>query len=59
MKEKGFALATTLVLGVAILVMGIAGMFVSEMGFRSISSEQAWHRAEKRQTQGFKQFQEI
>ncbi len=47
MKEKGFALATTLVLGVAILVMGIAGMFVSEMGFRSISSEQAWHRAEK------------
>ncbi|WPM32990.1 hypothetical protein IAE16_04740 [Hydrogenobacter sp. T-2] len=47
MREKGFALATTLVLGVAILVMGIAGMFVSEMGFRSISSEQAWHRAEK------------
>lgn len=47
MRNKGFALATTLVIAVVVLVMGLAGMYVSEMGFRSLSAEQRWHLAEK------------
>ncbi|MEM4675803.1 MAG: hypothetical protein QXM12_05875, partial [Nitrososphaerota archaeon] len=55
MREKGFALATTLVLGVAVFVMGLAGMYVSEMGFRSMGAEANWHRAEKAANAGLEQ----
>ncbi|MEJ5339478.1 MAG: hypothetical protein WHS43_07475 [Aquificaceae bacterium] len=47
MREKGFALATTLVIAVVVLIMGMAGMYMTEMGFRSITSESRWHLAEK------------
>lgn len=45
--SKGFVLGIVLILGVAILIMGFAGMIMSEMGFKSLSAEARWHIVEK------------
>lgn len=51
-RERGFALGMALVLGLAILIMGLAGAFMSEMGFRSLSAEARWHVVEKAANHG-------
>ncbi len=55
MRQKGFALATVLILGVALFVMGLGAMYMSEMGFRSVYSEQRWHMGEKAANYGIMQ----
>ena len=55
MKNKGFALVSVLVLSTVLLIMGMGGMYMTEMGFRSLSAEQRWHRLEKAANAGIMQ----
>ncbi|MCX7614065.1 MAG: hypothetical protein N2Z40_07625 [Caldimicrobium sp.] len=42
-KVKGFILGQTLILILALLIMGLTGLHISWMGFRTLSAEQRWH----------------
>lgn len=55
MRNRGFALVTVLVISTAILIMGMGAMYMSEMGFRSISAESRWHLVEKAANAGLMQ----
>ena len=55
MKSKGFALVSVLVLSTVLLLMGMGAMYMSEMGFRSLSAEQRWHTLEKAANAGINQ----
>ena len=47
MKNKGYVLASLLVLSTVLLILGMGAMYMTEMGLRSLSAEQRWHRMEK------------
>ncbi|MDW8095741.1 MAG: hypothetical protein RMI51_02955 [Aquificaceae bacterium] len=55
MREKGFALLPALVISTAVLIMGMGAMYMSEMGFRSVSAEHRWLLLEKSANAGLMQ----
>ncbi len=45
--DKGFVLVAVLVTSVVVFVLGVAGMYISQIGYASISAEQRFQIAEK------------
>jgi hypothetical protein len=51
-REKGFALMTVLVFFLVLLILGVGGAIITQMGYFSVTSEAKYARAEKNANKG-------
>lgn len=54
--SRGMALIPTLTISLVALLLGFSAMYISEMGYRSISAEAKWQMLEKAATSKIKEF---
>lgn len=54
--QRGMALIPALTISLAVFLLGFAAMYISEMGYRSISAEARWQMLEKVATGQAKKF---